>query len=341
MSTAVSGAGSGARGHRIGIVGLGAVGGHFAAQLAAAGHEVSALATSSSLAALRAHGLRHRSLDLPEKIYRINVCATAEEMGRQDLVILALKAQVLPSVAASLKPLMGAETVLLPVGNGLPWWYFLVEGVPLAGTRLTSVDPDRAIERALPIGRVLGASFMGSCHSPAPGVVVHVSGGKVTLGEPGGGTSERASYWTSVLTEAGLPTTEVHNIREALWLKLLGNIGSNPISLLTGTTTDRIVDDGLVRTVFQGVMQECLDVGKAIGLALDISVVDRIAQTRALGSIKSSMLQDLEAGRSVELDAIVRAPMECATALGMEVPFMQAIFGLARLRAQALDLYPA
>jgi len=163
----------------------------------------------------------------------------------------------------------------------------------------------------------------------------------VTLGEPGGGTSERASYWTSVLTEAGLPTTEVHNIREALWLKLLGNIGSNPISLLTGTTTDRIVDDGLVRTVFQGVMQECLDVGKAIGLALDISVVDRIAQTRALGSIKSSMLQDLEAGRSVELDAIVRAPMECATALGMEVPFMQAIFGLARLRAQALDLYPA
>jgi 2-dehydropantoate 2-reductase len=321
------------RARRIGVVGAGAIGGHFAARLALAGHHVSILARGATLQALATSGLRYTCPGEPERVVALGAHAHCADMGRQDLVLIALKSHALPALAASLAPLIGPGTVVLPVGNGLPWWYFLAPGTPLAGLRLASVDPDGAIERTLPFEQVLGGSVMASCSSPAPGVVHHHSGGKVVIGEPGGGISARARDWAEVLSAAGLPATASDEIRRDLWIKLLGNACANPLSLITQASTDCLLDDPGTCAVFASLMAECLALGRQAGLTLDIDIAQRIAQTRQLGAIKTSMLQDLEAGRRVELDAILGAPLECAARLGFAAPLMQTVFALARLRA--------
>lgn len=324
---------------RIAIVGAGAIGGHFAARLALAGHRVSVLARGATLQALSTAGLRYIAPGEAERRVAVDAHADCATMGQQDLVVIALKSHALPGLVASLAPAIGPETVVLPVGNGLPWWYFLTPGNPLQGLRLASVDPDGGIERALPLGQVLGGSVMGSCSTPAPGVVQHHSGGKVVIGEPGGGVSARSQDWAQALTAAGLPTTASGDIRRDLWMKLLGNACSNPLSLITQATTDRIVDDPGTRAVFANLLAECLALGRQAGLALDVDVTQRIAQTRQLGAIKTSMLQDLEAGRRVELDAILAAPLECAARLGFDAPWMRTVLALAGLRAAQAGLY--
>jgi 2-dehydropantoate 2-reductase len=318
---------------RIGIVGAGAIGGHFAARLALAGHRVSILARGATLHALATSGLRYTCPDVAERKIAVQAHACCASMGPQDLVLIALKSHALPGLAASLAPLVGPATIVLPVGNGLPWWYFLVPGQPLEGLRLASVDPDGNIERALPFKHVLGGSVMASCSSPAPGIVHHHSGGKIVIGEPGGGLSDRARDWAQVLTTAGLPTTASDDVRRDLWLKLLGNACANPLSLITQASTDRLLDDPGVSSLFKSLMAECLALGLRAGLTLNIDIAQRIAQTRQLGAIKTSMLQDLEAGRRVELDAILGAPLECAARLDFAVPLMRAVFALAQLRA--------
>lgn len=318
---------------RIGIVGAGAIGGHFAARLALAGHRVSLLARGATLHALTTSGLRYTSPGEPERVIAVDAHAHADDIGPQDLVVIALKSHALPALAASLAPLVGPATVVLPVGNGLPWWYCLAPRQPLEGLRLTSVDPGGNIEAALPFAQVLGGTVMASCSSPAPGVVHHHSGGKITLGEPGGGVSERAAGWARTLSAAGLPATASDDIRRDLWIKLLGNACSNPLSVLTQTTTDRLLDDTGTRAVYERLMAECLAIGRHAGLALDLDVAQRIAQTRALGAVKTSMLQDLEAGRPLELAAILGAPLECATRLGVDAPLMRTVLALADLRA--------
>ncbi|WP_085484574.1 ketopantoate reductase family protein [Paraburkholderia susongensis] len=318
---------------RIGIVGAGAIGGHFAARLALAGHQVSVLARGNTLDALASSGLRYTSPGEPQRTIAVNACARADEIGPQDLVVIALKSYALPALAASLAPLVGTGTVVLPVGNGLPWWYCLAPDHPLQGLRLTSVDPDGGIDRALPFAQVLGGSVMASCSSPAPGVVQHHSGGRITLGEPRGGVSERAACWARILTDAGLPTTASDDIRRDLWIKLLGNACSNPLSVLTQASTDRLLDDSRTRSIYEQLMTECLAIGRHAGLALDIDVAQRIAQTRELGAVKTSMLRDLEAGRPLELGAILGAPLECAARLGVDAPLMRTVLALAALRA--------
>jgi 2-dehydropantoate 2-reductase len=322
---------------RIGIVGAGAIGGHFAARLALAGHHVSLLARGNTLRALTTSGLRYTAPGEAERVIAVHPHARADEIGPQDLVVIALKAHVLPALAASLVPLVGPDTVVLPVGNGLPWWYCLAPHHPLEGLRLSSVDPNGSIEAALPFAQVLGGSVMASCSSPAPGVVHHHSGGRITLGEPGGGIGERATSWARTLSEAGLPTTASDDIRRDLWIKLLGNACSNPLSVLTQTTTDRLLDDAGTRAVYERLMTECLTIGRHAGLALDIDVAQRIGQTRALGAVKTSMLQDLEAGRPLELAAILGAPLECAAQLGVDAPLMRTALALANLRAAQAD----
>jgi 2-dehydropantoate 2-reductase len=332
---------------RIGIVGAGAIGGHFAARLALAGHRVSILARGATLEALATSGLRYTCPGEAERAVPVSAHAHCADMGPQDLVIIALKSHALPGIAASLAPLLGPETVILPVGNGLPWWYFLTPGqstqssAPLEGLRLASVDPDGGIERALAFEQVLGGSVMASCSSPAPGVVHHHSGGKIVIGEPCGGISTRASDWAHVLTTAGLPAHASDDIRRDLWIKLLGNVCSNPLSLITQASTDRLLDDPGTHALFASLMAECLALGRRAGLTLDIDIAQRIAQTRQLGAVRSSMLQDLEAGRRVELDAILGAPLECAARLDFEAPLMQTVFALSRVRAAQAGLYGA
>ncbi|WP_414447974.1 ketopantoate reductase family protein [Burkholderia sp. 22PA0099] len=322
---------------RIAIVGAGAIGGHLAARLALAGHRVSVLARGRTLDAIASRGLRYTCPGESERSVAVSAGAHAAELGAQELVVIALKAHALPALAASLAPLIGPDTIVLPVGNGLPWWYCLAPGHPLHGLRLASVDPHGGIEAALPFAQVLGGSVMASCSAPAPGVVHHHSGGRITLGEPCGGVSARAAEWAEVFTEAGLPTTASDDIRRDLWIKLLGNACSNPLSVLTQASTDRLLDDAHTRHAYEQLMNECLAIGKAAGLALDIDVAQRIAQTRALGAVKTSMLQDLEAGRALELDAILGAPLECAARLGVDAPLMRAVLALTRLRATPAD----
>lgn len=326
---------------RIGVIGAGAIGGHVAARLAAAGHQVTLLARGATLAALRAHGLRYVSGGQTEQRHAVRAEAAPEAMGPQDLVILALKSQALPAVAPSLAPLLADATPVLSLNNGLPWWYFLVPGLGLGSQRLHSVDPDGATERAIALPRVLGGSVVASCHCPEPGLVVHSSGGRVVIGEPAGGLSERATRWSAVLADAGLGAVASAQIRTDIWLKLMGNICSNPLSLLTCATSDQLVDDPGVGRLFATMMSECLGLGRHLGLTLPTTVEQRMAQTRQLGAIRSSMLQDLEAGRGVELDAILGAPIECARALGYPVPTLEQIFALAGLRARMAGLYPA
>lgn len=324
---------------RIGIVGAGAIGGYVAARLALAGHRVSMLARGATLQALRQDGLRFAGPGEPERRIAVEACGSSGEMGVQDLVVIALKSHALPALAASLAPLVGPRSVVLPVGNGLPWWYFLVPGQPLEGLRLASVDPDGAVERAFALDKVLGGSVMASCSAPAPGVARLHGGGQIAIGEPCGGVSERARDWARVFAAAGLPTSASDDVRRDLWLKLLGNVCSNPLSVLTQAGTDRIVDDPGTHAVFASLMGECLALGRRAGLALEVEVERRIAATRALGAIKTSMLQDLEAGRPLELDAIVGAPLECAARLGFEAPLMRAVYALTRLRAARTDAH--
>ncbi|MBN9408257.1 MAG: 2-dehydropantoate 2-reductase [Burkholderiales bacterium] len=326
--------------HRIGIVGAGAIGGHVAARLSAAGHDVTLLARGATLQALRTSGLRYATGGQAPVRHEVRAESSPAAIGAQDLVILTLKSQAIPAVAPTLAPLLADSTPVLTLNNGLPWWYFLVPGVPQSGLRLASVDPGGVTESAIGLSRVLGGTIMASCHCPEPGVVAHGAGGRIALGEPAGGTSERATHWAGVLARAGLGAVASPQVRSDLWLKLLGNVCSNPLSLLTGVTTDRMLDDAGVRALFASMMDECIALGRRLGLTIETDAAQRMAQTRQLGAIRSSMLQDLEGGRSVELDAILGAPIECALAIGHGVPRLQDVYALARLRAAGAGLYP-
>ncbi len=324
---------------RIAVIGAGAIGGHFAARLAQAGHSVTVLDRGATLEAIREHGLRYTSGPQPQQCIAVRAAASPLEMEPPELVVLALKSHVLPAVVPTLSPLLKEGATVLPVGNGLPWWYFLVPGKPLSGLRLRSVDPEGAIERSIDVQQVLGGSVMASCHCPEPGVVVHSAGGRVVVGEPAGGLSERAQHWAGVLADAGLGAVASDDIRSELWLKLLGNACANPLSLLTGVTTDRMLDDDPMRQLFERMMTECISLGRRLGLTIQTDTAQRMAQTRKLGAIKTSMLQDMEAGRGVELDAILGAALESASALLQPVPHLESAFALACMRAQQAGLY--
>jgi 2-dehydropantoate 2-reductase len=330
---------------KIAVVGLGAVGGLMAVRLARAGFEVSALARGATLAAVREHGLRLR-VDGAEIDAPIRAEATAGALGPQQLVVIALKGPALIEAAASLRPLLDAGTVVLPAMNGVPWW-FLQTGLP-AGTHaaaeaepLASVDPGGRIAAVLPLTQVLGCVVHLTCSSPAPGVVQHGFGNRFIVGEPAGGASTRTDAVCAALAEAGFSAEASADIRSDIWYKLWGNMTTNPISALTGATTDRILDDPLVRDFMLRAMAEAADIGARIGCPIAQSGADRVAVTRQLGGFKTSMLQDALAGRPLEIDAIVTAVHEIGARLGVETPNIGALLGLTRLMARERGLYPA
>jgi 2-dehydropantoate 2-reductase len=322
---------------KVAVVGAGAIGGWLAARLALAGESVSVIARGATLRQLAQRGVELRS---GGKVERAPVRATgdAAELGPQDVVLLTVKAPALPALAPALRPLLHERTLVLSAGNGLPWWYFLPAGQPCAGLRLRSVDPQGEIERALPLPQLLGLSVFAACHCPAPGVVQHDSGGRLVLGEPGGGPSDRVDALAQRLQAAGLDAQPSTDIRRDIWIKLLGNACFNPVSLLTGASTDEMIDQPELHALFVRMMEEAIGVGGRLGLRLEVEPARRIAQARQLGRIKTSMLQDLEAGRAVELDAIVGTLVECAAAVAMPVPTFASVLALARLRARHAGL---
>ena len=322
---------------KIGIVGAGAIGGWLAARLALAGEAVSVLARGATLARIAAEGIELRSGGRSDRAH-VRAAADAAALGPQDVLIISVKAPALPALAPALAALLHTETTVLYAGNGLPWWYFLPPGVPCHGLRLASVDPQGVLEAALPLARLLGLSVFASCHCPAPGVVQHNSGSRLLLGEPAGGTSARADELAQRLQHAGLDAQVSADIRRDIWLKLLGNACLNPVSLITGAESDLMIDEPRLYALFVRMMEEAIGVGGRLGLKLDVEPARRIAQSRQLGHIKTSMLQDLEAGRAVELDAILGALVESAAAVALPVPTLDAVLGLAGLRARTAGL---
>ena len=326
---------------KIAVVGLGAIGGLMAARLAAAGHAVCGLARGTTLAAVRARGLRV-TIGGQQTSTPIPASDDARALGPQELVIVALKGPALAAAAPSLQPLIGAHTVVMPAMNGVPWWFLqaALAGVPLADRRLASVDPDGRIEALLPLAQVLGCVVHLTCTSPEPGVVRHGFGERLIVGEPGGGGSARLDAVCAALAQAGFQAEASTDIRRDIWFKLWGNMTMNPVSALTGAASDRILDDPLVRAFILRTMEEARQVGARIGCPIDQSGQARLAVTRELGGFKTSMLQDVLAGRPIELDALVGAVHEIGARVGVATPNIGALFGLTRLMARERGLYP-
>ena len=323
---------------KICIYGAGAIGGWIGARLAALGEPVSVVARGATLAALQTHGLR---LQQAEGLLQVPVQAAdnAAALGVQDLVVVAVKAPALAEVARDIAPLLGPHTIVLTAMNGVPWWFFQGFGGAYAGTALKAVDASGAIAAAIPARHVVGCVVHASCALQAPGVVQHHFGNKLILGEPSGQQTERAKALAALLKRAGFEAPLSEQIQRDTWYKLWGNMTVNPVSALTGATTDLILDDPLVRDFISQVMREAKEIGTRIGIPIDQQPEDRHAVTRKLGAFKTSMLQDVEAGKPVELDALVTVVQELGVLTAVPTPFTDALLGLARLQARVKGLY--
>lgn len=323
---------------KICIYGAGAIGGTLGARLALAGHEVGLVARGAHLAAIRANGLTFLQGD-ERHVVRLAASDRPADLGPQDAVIVALKAHGLAAAAAGIAPLLGPDTCVLTAMNGVPWWFFQGWGGTLAGTRLAACDPDGRIAAAIPAARVVGGVVFPSALVPEPGVVRLSSGSKVVVGDLDGSRSPRALALADAFAGAGFDCQLSTDIRRDVWLKLWGNVCYNPVSVLTGSHTDEMLDDPLLYEMFTRMMTEAVVIGRALGFVIDTPVAERIAVTRRLGHIKTSMLQDAESGRPIELDGIVGATVEIAEKLGVDAPFIRAVMGMVRSRAAGLGLY--
>ena len=323
---------------KICIYGAGAIGGWIGSGLARAGSHVSVVARGATLTALQQHGLRLHQNGLATAV-PVACSDSPEALGIQDLVVLAVKAPSLPEVALHIAPLLGPNTIVLTAMNGVPWWFLQGFGGSLAGTRLTSVDPGGVLAQAIPAHHIMGCVVHASCSLHEPGLVHHLFGNTLIVGEPAGQATDRVQQLAALLEKAGFETSVSSQIQKDIWFKLWGNMTVNPISALTGATTDLILDDDLVRGFISSVMLEAKEIGARLGLVIDQQPEDRHAVTRKLGAFKTSMLQDVQAGKAVELDALVSSVKELGALTGVVTPCTDALLGLARLQARVRGLY--
>ncbi len=324
------------------VVGAGAIGGWLAAGLARAGSQVSLLARGPTLAVLQANGLQLLSgSGEARQTERVNVRASddAGELGPQDLVVIAVKAPSLKAVAQQIGPLLRPDTTVLTAMNGVPWWFLHGFGGPLQGRDLESVDPGGAIGLAIGAEHVVGSVVHASCSVASPGVIRHGFGNKIILGEPSGERSARVLALSALLQDGGFDAPVSDQIQRDIWYKLWGNMTVNPVSAFTGATSTELMDDPLVLAFSSRVMLEARAIGAGFGVTIDQAPADRHAITRKLGAFKSSMLQDVEAGKPVELDALVASVRELGELVGVPTPEIDTLFGLARLHARVHGLY--
>ncbi|HVM23254.1 MAG TPA: 2-dehydropantoate 2-reductase [Sphingomicrobium sp.] len=315
---------------RICVVGAGAIGGWVAAKLGIAGQQVSILARGETLGLIRAEGLR--LIDGGEEfVSAIAAADKAERIAVQDLVIIAVKAPALPALAPELGALIGEKTLIVPMLNGVPWWF--VEGV-----RLGSVDPDGTISNALPLNQLIGCVVHASCSRPAANCIEVKHADKLILGEPHGGPSARVERLRALFEDAGIRCEPSDDVRRAIWYKLWGNATINPLSALTRATADKILTDPECRAWMLEGMAELAEVGAAIGCPISESGEDRMQVTARLGAFKTSMLQDVEAGRPIELEALLGAPIEIARERGIATPALDRLYNVTRLMAESLGL---
>jgi 2-dehydropantoate 2-reductase len=325
---------------RITIVGAGAIGLWLGVRLGRSGCQISALARGATLQALKAQGMRLTSNTEPMLHTQVQASDRAETLGVQDLVVIAVKAPALPELAQQLRPLIGPQTTVLTAMNGVPWWFFEGFGGEQAGRPLQSVDPHGDIARSMDARQVMCAVVHASCSVIEPGLARHHFGNRLVVGEPAGGSSLRLQALAALLERAGFETEASHCIQQDIWFKLWGNMTVNPISALTGATTDLIMDDDLLRQAISGMMLEAREIGARIGTPITLDPEDRHVVTRKLGRFKTSMLQDVEAGKAVELDALLTVVHELGQRTGVATPLIDALLGMARLHARIQGLYP-
>ncbi|CAB3787542.1 hypothetical protein LMG28614_02523 [Paraburkholderia ultramafica] len=321
------------------IYGAGAIGGWMGVKLAQAGHEVGVVARGATLSALQQEGLRLIEGGVTHAV-KVNASDQPADLGAQDLVVVAVKGPAMASVAARIAPLLSPQTIVLTAMNGVPWWFCDGLGRDFAGQRLKSIDPDGAIAAAIPTAQTVGCVVHASCLVEAPGVIRHHQGDGLIVGEAAGRASERVATLTATLAAAGFNATMSAQIQRDVWYKLWGNMTMNPVSAITGATTDRILSDELVRGFVTSIMLEAKEIGARFGIPIDQAPADRHAVTLKLGAMKTSMLQDVQAGKAVELDALVGAVRELGQLTHVPTPYTDALLGLARLHASTLGLYP-
>lgn len=321
------------------IAGAGAIGAFIGTRLALAGEsQVSVLARGATLDAIRQHGLR---LQEGGTVRAAPVAASdnAADLGVQDVVVIAVKGPALAAVAQACRPLIGLHTLLLPAMNGVTWW-FGAGCTAIGDAPLQSIDPGGHIAAALPLAQVIGCVVHASVATEGGGLARHVMGQGLIIGEPLGGVSDRVTQLAGLLQRAGFEGTASPDIRRDIWFKLWGNMTMNPVTALTGATVDKVLDDPLTRNFCSQAMLEAQAVGARIGCAIAQTPEDRHAIARKLGAFKTSMLQDVEAGRPVELEALVGAVRELAQRVGVATPTIDTLYGLARLQARVRGLLP-
>jgi 2-dehydropantoate 2-reductase len=324
---------------KITIFGAGAIGGYLAAKLAIAGRtDLSIVARGAHLEAIQANGLRLIE-DGQESVAPVRAAAKAEELGVQDCVVLALKAHSLTPALDQIAPLLGDGTAVVTMQNGVPWWYFHGVGGPLEGTRLNAVDPGGAIWQRIGPQRVIGSVVYPAVEVDAPGLIRHVEGKRFSLGEPSGEKSERLTALAEELVKAGLQAPVREDIRNEIWVKLWGNLSFNPISALTGSTLAAIVADDGTRALARAMMLEAQAIGESLGVRFPIGVDRRIKGAGDIGEHKTSMLQDLERGRPMEIDALVSAVQELGRLTDRPTPAIDAVSALVKRLAVERGCY--
>jgi 2-dehydropantoate 2-reductase len=316
------------------IAGAGAIGAYIGARMAQAGFDVTLFARGPHLRAMQDHGVQVKSAE-GDFVARPAVVGSLEEVGPVDVVFLGVKAHGLPQLAPRLKPALGPETTVVSTQNGIPWWYFQNFEGEWKGLRLERVDPAGVIASAIEAQRVLGSIVYFSTEITAPGVIQHIEGNRISLGEPDGSRSDRCRSIAEALVASGLRAPITARIRHEIWVKVLGNASFNPVSALTRATLVQMVRDPGVCALIKNIMQEVEGVSHKLGMELPVTIDQRIAGAEKVGEHKTSMLQDLEAGRPIELEALVGAVVELGERVGLPMPYTRTVYSCTKLLAQS------
>jgi len=315
---------------KICVVGAGAIGGLLAVKLNAAGEDVSIVARGAHLAAIRTSGLTLIE-EAGETNARLQATSTIADLGPQDVVILGLKAHQVSAIVGELPHLYGPETMVLTAQNGIPWWYFFRLGGRFEGRRLESVDPGGRIGDHLPVERVIASVVYPAAEMTAPGMIKHIEGNRFSLAEIDNSETPRLKLLSETLTRAGFKAPIVSDVRAEIWTKLWGNMSFNPISALTHATLEDLCRYPLTRALAAELMREAQKVGEALGIRFRISIEKRIAGGEAVGAHKTSMLQDVEAGRVLEADALLGSVIELARLVDVATPHLDSVYALVKL----------
>jgi 2-dehydropantoate 2-reductase len=320
------------------IVGVGAIGGYVGIRLALAGEDVTFIARGGSLAALQSRGIRLLCADgTQESVQQVRATADYRSAGVQDVVILAMKAHQVADVAPEIPHLMGPDTVVIPMQNGIPYWYFHSHGDALAGTQLRSVDPEGSIGENIPAERVIGCVVYPAAELVEYGVIQHIEGNRFPVGEPDGTTSERVTRIAECFVRAGLKSPVLSDIRSEIWLKLWGNMTFNPISALSRATLAGICQYPPSRELAAAMMTEAQTVAHKLGITFRVPLEKRISGAEKVGHHKTSMLQDVEAGRTLEVDALLGSVVELARLTHTPTPHLDTVHALTKLLAKTLE----